>query len=187
MPPRSNNKKKGRNKSEKKTKVQKKIEKESNNPSVKEMYRQLKADGCRISFGEDGATQIYHPCMTPGADMRLFSDRSLINMKDRRKIVDNYIHNYEDDLRQGVYEGTSVIGQNLVCPHLGQMLCEALLDNEVHIDMLRFLGKADKKMSAFVVKSVVSSELQKMSFLVCNYSFPLYTILKLIILIILVF
>ena len=57
MPPRSNNKKKGRNnKGEKKTKVQKKIEKESNSPRVKEMYRQLKADGCRISFGEDGAT-----------------------------------------------------------------------------------------------------------------------------------
>ena len=176
MPPRSNNKKKGRNnKGEKKTKVQKKIEKESNNPSVKEMYRQLKADGCRISFGENGATRISHPCMTPDADMRLFSDRSLINMKDRRKIVDNYIHNYEDDLRQGVYEGTSVIGQNLVCPHLGPMLCEALLDNDVHIDMLRFLEKADKKMSAFV-KCVVSSELQTMSFLVCNYSFPLYTI-----------
>ena len=83
--------------------------------------------------------------------------------------------NYEDDLRQGVYEGTSVIGQNLVCPHLGPMLCEALLDNDVHIDMLRFLEKADKKMSAFV-KCVVSSELQTMSFLVCNYSFPLYTI-----------
>jgi hypothetical protein len=165
-----NNKKKGRNnKGDKKTKVQKKIEKESNNPRVKEMYRQLKADGCRISFGENGATRISHPCMTPDADMRVFSDRGLTNMKDRRLIVSNYIHNYEEDLRQGVFEGTSVIAKNLVCEHLGSILCDALLEKDIHIDILRFLEKADKKMSAFV-KSVT----QEMSSLVRDL---LYSIL----------
>jgi len=44
MPPRNNNKKKGRGKGEKKTKVQKKIEKEGKCAKVQEMYRQLKAD-----------------------------------------------------------------------------------------------------------------------------------------------
>lgn len=161
MPPRSNNKKKGRNnKGEKKTKVQKKIEKESNNPNVKEMYRQLKADGCRTEFTDDGKILILHPCMKPDADTRVFSDRSLINLEDRRVIVQHYIHNYEEDLRQGVYEGTSIIANNLACEHIGVILRDSLLEKDIHHDLLRFLNQSNKNLSTITKKGAVTPNYQ---------------------------
>ena len=163
MPPRSNNKKKGRGKGEKKTKVQKQREKDNKNPEVQRMLNGLKADGCRIIFKEDGSTIVLHPCMNPDADKRAFSDRGLLNMEDRRIIVDNYIHNYEDDLRKGVYEGTKVITSNLACQHLGPMLCEAFLEEEIQTDMLCFLSKCNKKLCSVVKqKGALSPEYQKL-------------------------
>jgi len=163
MPPRSNNKKKGRNKSEKKTKVQKQREKDNKNPEVQRMLNGLKADGCRIIFKEDGSTLVLHPCMNPDSDQRAFSDRSLINMEDRRVIVDNYIYNYEDDLRMGIYEGTKVICSNLACQHLGPMLCEALLEGEIQTDLLSFLSKCNKKLCSVVKNGgALTPEYQKL-------------------------
>ena len=166
MPPR-NNKKKGRGKGEKKTKVQKKIEKEGKCAKVQEMYRQLKADGCRIEFSEDGSTLILHPCLYKGADQRIWKDRSLIKMKDRELIVNNYIHNYEDDLRMGVYEGTKVICSNLACQYFGPILCKSLLDGEILTDILCFLSKCNKKLCSVVKHNgALAPEYQKLPFTV---------------------
>jgi len=74
-----------------------------------------------IEFSEDGSTLILHPCLYKGADQRIWKDRSLIKIEDRELIVNNYIHNYEDDLRMGEKiqrtVGIQIRKRQLYCPY----------------------------------------------------------------------
>ena len=129
------------------------------------VYRDLKRDGCTVECKDDGSTIIRHPCMHPGADTRKLCDRSLLTDEEKRMIIPNYIHNYEQDLLDGVYEGTFVIVQNLSCPHFGELLCEALMEIDIPNAILRFLGQCEGQLTVRLgggVKDITSGERNKL-------------------------
>jgi len=114
-----------------------------------------------------------------GADQRIWKDRSLIKIEDRELIVNNYIHNYEDDLRMGLYEGTKVICSNLACQYFGPILCKSLLEGGIQTDILCFLSKCNKKLCSVVKKQngALAPEYQKLPFTVSQNCYFVYTLL----------
>ena len=79
-----------------------------------QMMRQLKAEGCRIEFMDDGSVHILHPQMRPDVGSEQYSKRELWNDKEKGMIVDNYVHNFAQELRDGDLDGTTVIADNLI-------------------------------------------------------------------------
>ena len=143
--------------------------KDEDTPQVQEMVRQLRKDGCIVSFDEKGAMLMRHPCMNGMNDLNMMADsmlmkklghdRSYLNDKEKQEFVSNYIHNYADDLRGGIFEGTNVIIQNLACSHLGPLLCEALVERGIHDVMLQFLSHCEGKLSLrFGGKDITSGQ-----------------------------
>ena len=77
--------------------------KDEDTPQVQEMVRQLRKDGCIVSFDEKGAMLMRHPCMNGMNDLNMMADsmlmkklghdRSYLNDKEKKEFVSNYIHN----------------------------------------------------------------------------------------------
>ena len=112
-----------------------------------QMMRQMMAEGCRVEFSDDGSVSIMHPMFFPGCPREELSNREKWNDETRSAIVNNYVHNFAPELRNGDLEGTTVITENLACPHLGSKLSEALFKNDIHIAMLDFLGQCKGHLS----------------------------------------
>lgn len=120
-----------------------------------QVIRALKAEGCRIQWESDGTMLARHPCIkrfeTHAEDM---CDRKLMNNDEKQELVENYIHSYARDLRDGVWEGTYILGRNLECQSLGPLMCQALVKAGIHNDILRFLNQCDEALLV-VLKGVV--------------------------------
>lgn len=112
-----------------------------------QMMRQMMAEGCRVEFSDDGAVLLMHPMFFPGCPQDELTNRELWCDKTRSAIVDNYVHNFAQELRNGDLEGTTVITDNLACPHLGSKLSEALFKEDIHISMLDFLEQCEGHLS----------------------------------------
>ena len=72
------------------------IKEKRESPAAQQLIRQLKRDGCRITFKNDGSgsSTVRHPCMNgmndlnmSSADMRKFSDRSFLNDGEKQEFV----------------------------------------------------------------------------------------------------
>ena len=146
------NKRKGRRGNGKQRKDDKKIHsdgKSAEYPSPKEIseiIRESKTQGCRVVRTVDGGIQVRHPVTMFGENERL-TNRELWNEEEKGLVVDNYIHNFAQELRDGNFEGTKVIGVNLLCPHLRLKLIDALFKEDIHVAILDFLGKCDGRLS----------------------------------------
>jgi hypothetical protein len=80
-------------------------------------------------------------------------------------VVDNYVHNFAQELRDGNFEGTKVIGDNLHCPHLGSRLSDALFKEDIHIAVLDFLKQCDGRVSVALEGAVGERVTMPMPFL----------------------
>ena len=146
------NKRKGRRGNGKQRKDDKKIhrdrkESETEGTASWKLVRGLKKDGFRCEWRDDGAFLALHPRARPDIPSDEVSNRALWDDREIGLVVDNYVHNFAQELRDGNFEGTNVIGNNLHCPHLGSRLSDALFKEEIHIAMLDFLAKCDGLLS----------------------------------------
>ncbi len=122
-------------------------EAETEGTATWQMIRELKADGFRCEFKDDGAFVALHPRVRPDLTADEVSNRALWNDKEKVSVVNNYIHNFAQEIRDGNFEGTTVIDRNLACPHLGSKLSEALFKEDIHIAMLDFLDQCNGRLS----------------------------------------
>jgi hypothetical protein len=120
---------------------------ETEGTAIWKMIRDLKTDGFRCFFKDDGAFVALHPRARPDLTADEVSNRALWDEEEKVSVVNNYIHNFAQEVRDGDFEGTKVIAGNLSCPHLGSKLSEALFKEDIHIAMLDFLGKCDGHLS----------------------------------------
>ena len=123
--------------------------------------RQLKREGCRVEFPDDGSMQMYHPCCAPGVDPLKLQVRAFMDTAEKQKLAENYIHNYADDLRDGIYEGTDALAVNLACDHVGPLLSKLLIEKGSHKHVLHFLSQCEKKL-AIALKGPVHGDRNKM-------------------------
>ena len=123
------------------------------------LMRHFKADGCRVEFGDDGSVVVLHPCMKPDDESgEKLSNRALWDDKEKSIVVGHYVHNFEQGLRDGDLEGTTVIARNLSCPHLKSKLSEALFEADIHYAILDFLGHCHGRLSAALQGAVGERE-----------------------------
>ncbi|KAL7458036.1 hypothetical protein ACHAWC_009537 [Mediolabrus comicus] len=146
------NKRKGRRGNGKQRKDDKKIHRdrkecETEGTASWKFVQELKAEGFRCEWRDDGAFLALHPRVRPDIASDEVSDRELWNDEEKDKVVNNYIHNFAQEIRDGNFEGTNVIGCNLHCPHLGSKLSDALFKEDIHIAILDFLSKCDGRLS----------------------------------------
>ncbi len=120
---------------------------ETEGTAIWQMIRDLKADGFRCFFQDDGAFVGLHPRMRPDLTSDEVSNRALWDEEEKVSVVNNYIHNFAQEIRDGDLEGTKVITDNLSCPHLGSKLSEALFKEDIHIAMLDFLVQCEGHLS----------------------------------------
>jgi DnaJ-domain-containing protein 1 len=120
---------------------------------IAEIVRESMAQGCRVVRTDGGGIQVRHPVTMFGEDERL-TNRELWNDEEKGVVVDNYIHHFAQEIRNGNFEGTKVIGGNLLCPHLGSKLIEALFEEDIHIALLDFLSKCDGRLSVALKDTV---------------------------------
>ena len=124
---------------------------------IAEIVRESMEQGCRVERTDAGGIQVRHPVTMFGENERL-TNRELWNEEEKGVVVDNYIHHFAQELRDGNYGGTKVIGGNLLCPHLGSKLIEALFKEDLHIAILDFLAKCDGRLSVALKGAVAVGE-----------------------------
>ncbi len=120
---------------------------------IAEIVRESMVQGCRVVRTDGGGIQVRHPVTMFGENERL-TNRELWNEEEKGVVVDNYIHHFAQEIRDGNFEGTKVIGGNLLCPHLGSKLIEALFKEDIHIAILDFLSKCDGRLSVALKDTV---------------------------------
>src|SRR5210317_2088778 len=67
--------------------------------------RELKADGFRCEFKDDGAFVALHPRVRPDLTADEVSNRALWNDEEKGEVVNNYIHNFAQEIRNEDFEG----------------------------------------------------------------------------------